>query len=118
MGERKLGEIAKYLRSKNAGPFKLTLDVFFHSKADYERVKSSGIITNERIADLYGLPDTQRISVYEFDRVAAIKVTFPRSIPSGSFGDKDIYGAQQHLPLHDTLIPWHDESGTGSENED
>ena len=106
MTERKLGEIAKYLRSKNAGPFKLTVDIFFRSREHYEKVKASGAISNERIADLYGLPDTQRISVFEYDRVAAIKVTFPRRIPSGSFGDSDIYGAQQHLPLYDTLIPW------------
>ena len=106
MTERRLGEIAKYLRSKNAGPFKLTLDLFFHSREDYERVKASGVITNERVADLYGLPDTQKISVFHYDRVAAIKVTIPRQIPSGAFGDSDIYGAQQHLPLFELLIPW------------
>ncbi len=110
MSYRKLGEIAKYVRSKNAGPFKLTLDVFFHSREDYERVKASGAITNERIADIYGLPDTQKISVFEYDRVGAIKVTFPRLIPSGSFRDKDIYGAQQHSPLYDLLIPWDSEA--------
>lgn len=106
MSERKLGEIAKYLRSKNAGPFKLTLDVFFHSREDYERVKTSGIVTNELIADIYGLSDTQKISIFEYDLVAALKVTFTRPVPSGAFGDKDIYGAQQHLPLHDVMIPW------------
>ena len=107
MPERRLGEIAKYLRSKNAGPFKLTLDVFFHSREDYERVKASGVITNEHIADLYGLHDTQKISVFEYDRVAAIKVTIPRAVPSGAFGDADIYGAQQHSPLYETMIPWY-----------
>ena len=106
MTERKLGEIAKYLRSKNAGPFKLTLDIFFHSKEDYERVKALGVITNESIAEMYGLANTQKISVFEYDRVAAIKVTVPRTTPSGAFGDKDIYGAQQHSPLYETLVPW------------
>ena len=108
MSYKKLGEIAKYLRSKNAGPFKLTLDIFFYSRGDYEQVVASGIITNELVADLYGLPDTQKISIFQYDRVAAIKVTFPRSTPSGAFGDKDIYGAQQHSLLYNTLIPWED----------
>ena len=108
MTERKLGEVAKYLRSKNAGPFKLTLDVFFHSREDYERVKAAGVVTNESVADMYGLPDTQKISIFEYDRVAAIKVTFARPIPSGAFGDNDIYGAQQHLPLYDAMVPWDD----------
>ena len=52
MSYKKLGEIAKYLRSKNAGPFKLTLDIFFYSRGDYEQVVASGIITNELVADL------------------------------------------------------------------
>jgi hypothetical protein len=40
----KLGELAKFLRSKNAGPFKLTLDVFFNNSQDYKKVKESGVI--------------------------------------------------------------------------
>ena len=106
MTQVKLGEIAKFLRSKNAGPFKLTLDVFFHSRDDYERVKASGIITNERVADLYNIQDTQKISVFEFDKAASIKVTIPRNVASGNVGDSDVYGAQQHAPLYDVLIPW------------
>ena len=40
------------------------------------------------------------------------QMTFARTIPSGAFafGDNDIYGAQQHLPLYDALVPW-DEAG-------
>ena len=105
---RELGDIARYLRSKNAGPFKLTLDVFFRSRDDYERVKASGVITREHVADLYGLAGTQGISIFEVDRVAAIKVTLPRRIASGAVGDPDIYGAQQHAPLYHTRIPWED----------
>lgn len=106
MSTRKLGDIAKYLRSKNAGPFKVTLDVFFHSREDYEKVKAAGVLTHELVAELYGLTNTQKISVFEFDRVGALKVTIPRRIASGAFGDSDIYGAQQHMPVYDIEIPW------------
>ena len=106
MNQVKLGEIAKFLRSKNAGPFKLTLDVFFHKREDYEKVKATGIINKQLISDLYQFENKQKISIFEFDQASAIKITLPRDVPSGNVGDSDIYGAQQHAPLYDVLIPW------------
>ena len=37
----KLSDIAQVIRSKNAGPRRLTLDVMFASDADYQRVAQS-----------------------------------------------------------------------------
>ena len=105
MSETTLGNLAKFLRSKNAGPFKLTIDIFFHEIGDYERVKSSGVLTRELVARLYRLADKNDVSVFEFDQASAIKITFPRMIPSGNIGDTDIYRAQQHGPLYDIVIP-------------
>ena len=38
----KLYELAHVLRSKNSGPFAVTLDILFDDPAVYERVKRSG----------------------------------------------------------------------------
>jgi hypothetical protein len=105
-GKVMLGELAKFLRSKNAGPFKLTLDIFFNNSQDYERVKTSGVINKELISKLYMLKSQDAISIIHFDQAAAIKITFPRRIASGNIGDSDIYGAQQHVPLYEIEIPW------------
>ena len=43
-------EIAQVIRSKNAGPFRLTLDVLFKEREVYDRVKRSGAITAATIA--------------------------------------------------------------------
>ena len=101
-----LGQLAKFLRSKNAGPFKLTLDVFFKNLQDYKRVKRSGVINKGLISKLYMLENQDDISIVEFDQAAAIKITFPRRIASGNIGDSDIYGAQQHVPLYEVELPW------------
>lgn len=101
-----LGELAKFLRSKNAGPFKLTLDVFFNNSQDYQRVKESGVLNKGLISKLYKLENPDDISIINFDQAAAIKITFPRRIASGNIGDSDIYGAQQHVPLYEIEIPW------------
>ena len=59
-----LREIAKVVRSKNAGPFEITLDIIFKSREDFDAVKKSGVITKELISELYNVP-TQAIITFE-----------------------------------------------------
>ncbi|MDP4086371.1 MAG: DUF4387 domain-containing protein [Bacillota bacterium] len=94
-----LFELAKVLRSKNSGPFEVTLDLLFDSDEIYQRVKSSGKINKETICDLYNLKEDQVHHIVFFDQALGIKITIARDISSGSVGDRDVYGAQQHAPL-------------------
>jgi len=100
----KLSDLAYIVRSKNAGPFSITLDILFQKRENYERVKNSGVITKQSIADLYNL-DPNYIDIYFFDNADGIKITYPRKASAGDFGDTDCYGAQQHAPLIGLLIP-------------
>ena len=96
----RLYDLARVVRSKNAGPFALTIDVILGSGGDLERVLASPSFTAERIAGLYGAaPET--VSIRPFARVFAVKVTLPRPAGSGSPDDRDVYGSQQHVPLAD-----------------
>lgn len=94
-----LGDLAKVLRSKNSGPFEITLDVLFDSKELYDRVKQSGIITKRTICELYQIREEQIHHLVFFDQALGFKITMSRDISSGSVGDRDVYGAQQHAPL-------------------
>jgi hypothetical protein len=99
-----LGDLAGVLRSKNAGALLCTLDVIFENEATYRRVKNSGAISQARIAELYGI-SANEVSIIPYDVAYAIKITIPRRVPSGHFGDTDVYGAQQHAPLLGIEIP-------------
>ena len=103
----RLQDLADVLRSKNAGPFQITIDLMFNDPGVYRRVLDSGVLTPDRIGTAYDVePDAVR--VIPFDRVRSIKVTMPRrfgSNGSGSAFDRDVYGAQQHGPLAEFLIP-------------
>lgn len=101
---QKLEHIAKVIRSKNAGPFYLTLDVLFGDRAAYERVAAAGAITARSMAQLYRRPE-QDIQVFFHPGALAIKVSIVRPVPAGSLHDTDIYGAQQHVLLYDIEIP-------------
>lgn len=100
----KLMEIAKVVRAKNAGALLLTLDVMFEDEATYRRIRDSGILSPRAIAPLYGVTDNE-VAIIPFDVARAIKITVPRRIRSGSPGDTDVYGAQQHVPLMMIEVP-------------
>lgn len=100
----KLKDLAKVIRSKNAGALLLTLDVMFEHEATYQRVRDSNVLNVRTIAELYGVSDNH-VEIVPFDVALAIKVTVPRAVPAGSPGDTDVYGAQQHAPLLDLEIP-------------
>jgi len=100
-----LKDLAKTIRSKNAGVNKITFDIIFRDREPYERVKRAGVLTRETMAALYRIP-VERISDFvEYDPGLAIKFTIFRLRPSGSPGDGDIFGAQQYAPLLDLQIP-------------
>jgi hypothetical protein len=105
MAARRLVDIAKTIRSKNASPDRLTFDIIFRSRADYDLVRNSGALTRETVAALFRIPEEEVTDFVAFDPALAIKFSIVRPRTSGSVGDGDIYGAQQYGPLFDIQIP-------------
>lgn len=99
MARYKLYDLATVIRSKNSGPFQTTLDVLFDNQELYEKVKKSGVITKEKIAQLYKMEISRIQEVVFFDTALGFKITYDRNISSGTCGERDVYGAQQHAPL-------------------
>lgn len=97
----KLSEAAVVLRSKNSGPFEITLDALFADREIYNALKQSDIINKSLIAKLYNIAEENITHIVFFDQALGFKVTFSRSVSSGTFLDRDVYGAQQHAPLMD-----------------
>ena len=93
-----LQDFAQVIRSKNAGPLRLTLDVMFRSDADYQRAVQSPALSAERIGELYGVA-AENVTIIPYPLGRAIKIVLPRSPVAGDPGDRDVYGAQQHVPL-------------------
>jgi len=98
---KRITEIAKVIRSKNCSPFQLTLDMILEREEDYQTMKSRRMVTPDLIAKAYKIPVDWVESVIYFDPAKAIKVTLRRRTSSGSPGDTDVYGSQQHGPLLD-----------------
>jgi hypothetical protein len=100
----RLDELARFVRSKNAKPFVLTIDILFNEHDSYDRVVKSGAINTREVATRYHVPE-ELVEIHLYPVAHGIKVTFPRSDPAGSFGDRDLIGAQQATPMLDLEIP-------------
>jgi len=100
-----LGALARTVRSKNAGTDRITFDVIFGDRETYEHVRDSGALTRETVRRLFGLPDDRITDFVTFDPAHAIKFTVQRLTPSGSPGERDVFGCQQYPPLLDVVVP-------------
>ncbi len=98
-----LAEVARVVRSKNAGPLQLTIDILADDRAGYDTLASSPALSAERIAGLYGVAVSD-VALVHVPAALAIKITLPRPVVAGSPGDRDVYGAQQHRPLLDLAL--------------
>jgi hypothetical protein len=105
MATRPLSDIAKTIRSKNAGVDKITFDVIFAKRADYDLVRRSGVLSRAAVSRIFGISDARITDYVEFDPALAIKFTIMRSLTSGSPGDADVFGSQQYGPLLQISIP-------------
>ena len=98
-----LYQMASVFRSKNAGPFLSTVDIMMPSDETYQEAIQSPSLQPCAIAEVYGVAE-QDVRVYLFPQARAIKVVFPRSVSSGTVGDRDVYGAQQHVPFAELAV--------------
>ncbi|PKS08579.1 hypothetical protein jhhlp_004965, partial [Lomentospora prolificans] len=99
-----LSDLTHVMRSKNAGPYEITIDAIFVSEKAYHAVKSSGLLSPENIARALCIPKEDIIWSGFMDPALAFKVTIPRvrggkRTAAGSFMENDVHGSQQHLGL-------------------
>ncbi len=114
MNSRPLAEVARVIRSKNASPFELTLDIVFRERADFQAARKADFLRREALASLYRCPLEHVGEVIYYEPALAVKASIRRLVPSGSFGDSDVYGAQQHGPLLEGItVPVRDAGPAG-----
>ena len=60
-----LRDLAKLVRSKNAGPFELTFDVMFDDAERYRLVRDSGALTRASLARAFAVTEDM-ITTFQF----------------------------------------------------
>lgn len=85
-----LNSIVQKVRTKNAGPFWLTIDIFCGSVDVYQTVVEK--ISNKRIAALLCVEENT-IKRFEISSLNVVKISLPRPTVQGSIKDRDMHGA-------------------------
>jgi Domain of unknown function (DUF4387) len=98
MSDRTVGQVAELVRSKNAGPFWQTLDIFLPDDDAYRIVADSPAIDEHVIGRLYGVP-ADEVSIFRLPSIRVVKISFPRPATQGGIDDRDMHAGQQHVPL-------------------
>ncbi|WP_328615410.1 DUF4387 domain-containing protein [Amycolatopsis sp. NBC_00355] len=93
-----LQDLAIEVRSKNAGPFWVTMELFLRDAAGYHTAADERFLNENVIAELYGVP-AGGVQIFRIPALNVVKISFPRPIPQGSLRDRDIHAGQHHVPL-------------------
>jgi hypothetical protein len=94
----KLREVCRYIRSKNAGPFWVTIDLFFKDEESFRKYYASEAISPPRIAEAYGV-DAALVKYFAVDNLNVVKISFPRKTPQGGVVERDMHQGQQYVRL-------------------
>ncbi|MGI8712329.1 MAG: DUF4387 domain-containing protein [Solirubrobacteraceae bacterium] len=98
-----IGQLADEVRSKNAGPFWMTLDIFLRTSEDYDWLIASKTVNPDSIGRLYDVAP-EHVQIFEIPTLNVIKISFPRAVTAGSFADRDQHAGQQHVPLASAIV--------------
>jgi uncharacterized protein DUF4387 len=101
----RLEDLCAVCRSKNAGPFLITLDMIFKDPAAYRVVADRRLITEDLVAERYRIPSEDVVAIEYIDGLNAVKASYKRRLPAGSPGDPDCFGMNQEAPLLDISFP-------------
>ncbi|OAP64183.1 hypothetical protein AYL99_00155 [Fonsecaea erecta] len=103
----RISDLAAVVRSKNSGPYEITLDILFDDAVIWKHVRDSNVLTPEVMKKLYHLTDDDILTCMFFEPALGWKCTFKRPVNQlqGSVGERDTFGTQQHAPLLDIEVP-------------
>lgn len=99
-----LGDLAHEVRSKNAGPFWVTMELFMRDADGYRIAADESFLDERVVADLYRV-DPATVQIFRIPSLNVVKISFPRPISQGSLRDRDMHMGQHHVPLAVLPVP-------------
>lgn len=96
----RLSDVCRHIRSKNAGPFWITLDFFFVDRDAFDRWASSPALQPEVLAKRLAA-DATLLRIQHIPDLATMKVSYPRAVPQGGRIERDMHGGQQFVKILD-----------------
>ena len=99
----KLSEVCRHIRSKNAGPFWVTVDFFFVDEESYARFHVSPALSPGLFQRMFGA-DPALVKRVPVPSLKMLKISYPRTNPQGWMGERDMHAGQQFARLLDVIV--------------
>ena len=85
-----VGDIALKIRSKNAGPFWLTIDIFCGTTEAYAQITQS--LSTERVGAAFQT-NAENLKRFDIADLNVVKFNLPRPVIQGDMTERDMHGA-------------------------
>lgn len=92
-------DVCRHVRSKNAGPFWITIDLFFPDRRSFDTYVESAALQPAAVAALFGVADARWIKRISVPQLLVLKISYPRHSPQGGPIERDMHGGQQFVRL-------------------
>jgi Domain of unknown function (DUF4387) len=96
-------DVCRHVRSKNAGPFWVTIDLFFDGPEAYRRYAQSPQLGADVFARLYGT-DAALVKRFPVPDLNMLKISYPRASAQGGEVERDMHSGQQFVRLLDVEL--------------
>ena len=96
-----LGSLVEKVRSKNAGPFIITIDIFCKREEIYQKISKN---LTEKFLCKYLNVEERSIQLFLVDNLRVVKISVDRFFIQGSRFDRDIHGAQLANLISELMI--------------
>lgn len=96
----KVRDVCRYVRSKNAGPFWVTVDLFFKDAQSFETFHGDQALSPESLAPICD-SEPALVKVFPVQNLNVIKISYPRASAQGGIVERDMHQGQQYVRLLD-----------------
>lgn len=99
----KIRDVCPHIRSKQAGPFWITIDIWFDGPETFEKYHASPALSPELFARLFGT-DPALVKRIPAPDLHVLKISYPRATPQGGMVERDMHSGQQYVRLLDVEL--------------
>lgn len=94
----KVRDVCRHVRSKNAGPFWVTIDLFFDGPANFDKYAMSPALGPQLFKSLYGT-NSDLVKRIPLRSLNVVKISYPRPEAQGWRGERDMHQGQAFARL-------------------
>lgn len=96
-------DVCRHVRSKNAGPYWVTFDLFFDGPESFRKHHANPALGPQLFQRLFGA-DPALVRRYPVPDLNVVKISYARTTPQGGVVERDMHCGQQFVRLLDVQL--------------